>query len=192
MRASGQARASNGGKVRFTANTDLGLNPNSGINNVNHLSISYTGPGSITSIVFNPEGDAAHGGNTTGGNNGLDLTNTYFSNVYPGLVFAPNTKAFTVGDLSDVSSGDVTATFSNQAPAPSASGQFWTMTLTFPSGVLSGGKALRFTVGRGTQHSSTVTNGIGPTGGTTSIHSHKPIFSGTQCFYRMARSLLAG
>ena len=66
------------------------------------------------------------------------------------------------------------------------------MTLTFPSGVLSGGKALRFTVGRGTQHSSTVTNGIGPTGGTTSIHSHKPIFSGTQCFYRMARSLLAG
>ena len=87
--ASGQARASNGGKVRFTANTDLGLNPSSGVNNVNHLTISYTGPGSITSIVFNPEGDAAAtAGNTTGGNNGLDLTNTYFSNVYPGIVFA--------------------------------------------------------------------------------------------------------
>ena len=26
-------------------------------------------------------------GNTTGGNNGLDLANTYFSNVYPGLVW---------------------------------------------------------------------------------------------------------
>lgn len=166
--ASGQARASNGGKVRFTANSDFGLNPSSGVNNVNHLSISYTGPGSLTSIVFNPEGDAAHGGNTTGGNNGLDLTNTYFSNVYPGLIFAPNTKAFTVGDQSSVTSGDVTATFTNQAPAPSASGQFWTMTLTFSSNALSGGKALRFTVGRGVQHSSTVTNGIGPTGGTTS------------------------
>ena len=32
----------------------------------------------------------------------------------------------------------------------------------------SGGKTLRFTVGHGTQHNSTVTNGIGPTGGTTS------------------------
>ena len=99
--ASGNAPTSEGGMVRFTANTDLGLNPSSGVNNVNHLTFSYRGPGAITSVVFNPEGTAGTAGNTTGGNNGLDLTNTYFSNVYPGIVFEPLTKAFTVGD-SDV------------------------------------------------------------------------------------------
>ena len=93
------------------------------MNNVNHLAISYRGPGAITSFVFNPEGTAATAGNTTGGNNGLDLSNTYFSNVYPGIVFQPNTKAFTVG-TSDVPSGDISAAFSNQAPLPSVAGQW--------------------------------------------------------------------
>src|SRR5262249_9168858 len=127
--ASGKAVTSEGGMVKFTANSDLGLNPSSGVNNVNHLTLSYKGPGSITSMVFNPEGTAATAGNSTGGNNGLDLANTYFSNVYPGIVFEPLTKAFTVGD-SDVDGGDITATFSNQAPLPSIPGQWWTMTLT--------------------------------------------------------------
>ena len=166
--ASGKARTSDGGVVRFTANTDLGLNPSSGVNNLNHLELSYKGPGSLTSIVFNPEGTAATAGNTTGGNNGLDLNNTYFSNVYPGIVFEPNTKAFTVGDESEVASGDVSAAFSNQAPLPSVAGQFWTMTLSFANDALSTGKSLRFTVGHGPQHNSTVTNGVGPDGGATS------------------------
>lgn len=165
--ASGRARTSDGGQVSFTANTDLGLNPSSGVNNVNHLTLSYRGRGSISSIVFNPQGAAETAGNTTGGNNGLDLTNTYFSNVYPGIVFEPNTKPFTVGD-SDVSMGDVSAAFTNQAPLPSVAGQFWTMTLSFANDALSSGKTLRFTVGHGPQHNSTVTNGIGPDGGSTS------------------------
>ncbi len=165
--ASGKAITSEGGTVRFTANTDLGLNPSSGVNNVNHLTISYKGPGAITSLVFNPEGTAATAGNSTGGNNGLDLTNTYFSNVYPGVVFLPNTKPFTVGD-SDVSSGDISVAFSNQAPLPSVAGQWWTMTMSFANDTFTNGKTVRFTVGHGPQHNRVVTNGIGPDGGATS------------------------
>jgi hypothetical protein len=153
--------------VRFTANTDLGLNPSSGINNVNHLTVTYQGPGALTSMVFNPEGTAATAGNTSGGNNGLDLTNTYFSNIYPGVVWEPLTKAFTVG-TSDVGSGDVSAAFSHQAPLPSVTGQWWTMTLSFSNGSFTDGKTLRFTVGHGPQHNRVVTNGIGPDGGATS------------------------
>ena len=153
--ASGKANTSDGGMVRFTANTDLGLNPSSGVANVNHLTISYKGPGALTSFVFNPQGTAATAGNTSGGNNGLDLTNTYFSNVYPGIVFEPLTKAFTVGD-SDVSSGDVSAAFSNQAPLPSIAGQWWTMTMSFANDSFTTGKTVRFTVGHGPQHNRVV------------------------------------
>jgi hypothetical protein len=165
--AQGKARTTDGGIVLFTASTDLGLNPSSGINNANHLTLSYKGPGAITSIVFNPEGTEGTAGNTTGGNNGLDLTNTYFSNVYPGIVWLPLTKAFTVGD-SDVSAGDIAASFSNQAPLPSLAGQWWTMTLNFANGSFTSGKTVRFTVGHGPQHNRVVTNGLGHDGGATS------------------------
>ncbi len=165
--ASARVGTSDGGRVTFTITADLGLNPSSGAANPNSMSISYSGPGSLTSFVFNPNGTAAEGGNNTGGNNGLDLTNTYFDNIYPGVVFEPNTKAFTLGD-SDITSGDVTPSFSNQAPLPSVAGQWWTMTLTFGSDVFTSGKTLRFTVGHGPQHNRVVTNGIGPDGGATS------------------------
>ena len=165
--ASGKAFTTDGGVFRFSANTDLGLNPSSGINNVNHLTLSYEGPGAITSVVFNQEGTAATAGNTTGGNNGLDLANTYFSNVYPGIVFEPLTKAFTVGN-SDVTASDISASFSNQAPLPSIPGQWWTMTLSFANDSFTDGKTVRFTVGHGPQHNRQVTNGTGPDGGATS------------------------
>ncbi|HEY3747506.1 MAG TPA: S8 family serine peptidase [Gemmatimonadaceae bacterium] len=166
--ASGRARASDGSTITFTANTDLGLNPSSGVNNLNHLTVNYRGHGSLATLVFNPQGTAATAGNTTGGNNGLDLTNTYFDNVYPGIVFEPNTKPFTVGDQSDIPMGDVSAAFSNQAPLPSVAGQWWTMSLNFSNSSLTNGKTLRFTVGHGPQHNSQVTNGTGPDGGVTS------------------------
>ena len=165
--ASGKANTRKVARSRFTAETDLGLNPSSGVNNANHLTITYRGPGAITSFVFNPEGTAATAGNTTGGNNGLDLANTYFSNVYPGIVWEPLTKAFTVG-TSDVASGDVSAAFSNQAPLPSVAGQWWTMTLTFSNGTFTNEKTVRFTVGHGPQHNRLVTNGTGQDGGATS------------------------
>ena len=77
--AFGRARTTDGGVVVFTPTTDLGLNPSSGVNNVTHLTLTYKGEGAVTSVVFNPEGTAATAGNTTGGNNGLDLSNTYFA-----------------------------------------------------------------------------------------------------------------
>ena len=166
--ASGRTRTTDGGFVNFTANLDLGLNPSAGTANANSLTLTYKGPGSITSVVFNPAGTAAQAGNTTGGNNGLDLTNTYFSNIYPGIVFQPNTRAFTVGDQSGITSGDVNAVFSNQAPLPSVAGQFWTMTLNFPNNNFTNGTTLKFTIGHGPQHNATVTNGIGPDNGATS------------------------
>ena len=86
--------------------------------------------------------------------------NTYFSNVYPGIVFEPNTKAFTVGN-SDVPAGDISAAFSNQAPLPSVAGQWWTMTLSFANGTFTNEKIVRFTVGHGPQHNRQVTNGTG-------------------------------
>ena len=169
--ATGTARTSAGGKVTITINSDLGLNPSAGAFNPNSIAVAYTGAGTLTSLVFNPIGTAGAAGNNTGGNNGVDANNAYFSNLYPGLVFEPSTIAFTPGTLTGLASSDVVAAFSNQAPAPSVTGQFWTMALTFPTGNFTGGKVLRFTVGHGPQHSSSVAGavpGTGPTGGATS------------------------
>jgi hypothetical protein len=171
--ATGSARTTTGGKVTININSDLGLNPSVGAKDPNSMSVSYVGPDSLASLVFNPAGTAATGGNVTGGNNGVDLTNTYFSNIYPGEVFEPLATAFTLGtSVGGLTAADVVAAFSNQAPLPSTAGQWWTMTLTFPNANFTGGKALRFTVGRGPQHNSsvqgTVVPGTGQTGGATS------------------------
>jgi hypothetical protein len=165
---SAKVRVSDGGSVRITINVDLGLNPSSGVNNLNSFIVSYSGPSALATLVFNPEGTAATAGNTTGGNNGLDLSNTYFSNVYPGVVWEPNTKAFTMGNSVGLGAGDAVASFSNQAPLPSVAGQWWTMSLSFPNGNFTSGDELHFTVGHGPQHNRVVTNGIGPDGGATS------------------------
>lgn len=172
--SSGSARSTDGGKISITFQSDIGLNPSTGVNDPNAFRVSYVGPGALTSLVFNPTGTASTGGNVTGGNSGVYPSNVFFSNVYPGEVFEPNTKAFTRGSKTGaVVASDATATFSNQAPAPSVAGQFWTMTLTFANANFTGGSSLGFTVGRGPQHSSVVGNGAmnfnpGPTGGTTS------------------------
>jgi hypothetical protein len=166
--SSGTANTSDGGKIRITINCDLGLNPSAGVNDANAFIVSYKGPGSVTSLVFNAEGMDVTAGNTTGGNNGLDLTNTYFSNIYPGLVWEPLTKAFTTGNSVGLGNGDAVAAFSNQAPLPSIPGQWWTMTLTFPNNNFTDGDELHFTVGHGPQHNRVVTNGTGHDGGATS------------------------
>ena len=152
--AAARARTSEGGTVTISVNTDLGLNPSSGVNNPDSFIVTYTGPGSLATLVFNPAGTAAAAGNPTGGNNGLDLTNTYFDNIYPGLVFEPLTKAFTMGNSVGLGTGDAVATFSNQAPLPSLASQWWTMTLTFPNANFTTGDELHFTVGHGPQHNS--------------------------------------
>ena len=188
--SSGVARASNGGKVTLTFSSDNSSNAGTGINDTNALAIAYTGPSYLTSLTFNPTGTAATGGNTTGGNNGLDNNNIYFSNIYPGMVFLPSTKAFTFGTGSlGLTASDVTAAFSNLAPLPSnQTNQYWTMALSFPNTNFVGGKILRFTVGRGLQHSSSVQSagatvvavpGPGPTGGTTAPSYSADLFGGS-------------
>ena len=181
--ASGSARATNGGKVSLTFNSDNDSNTLTGLNDPNSLSVSYVGPSYITSLTFHPQGTAATSGAVTAGNNGLDASNVYFNNVYPGLVFLPNTKAFTVGTGSvGLVAGDVTPTFSNLAPAPSnGTTQYWTMNLAFPNANFAGGKTLRFTVGRGVQHSASIAGtipGNGPTGGSTTSNPTADLFGG--------------
>ncbi len=164
--SSGAARATNGGKVTLTFNSDNESNAGTGLNDPNSLAVAYTGPSYITSLVLNSQGDAAHAGNTTSGNNGLDATNVYFNNIFPGLVFPAAVSTFAVGSGSvGLTSADVTAATSNLAGPPSTT-QNWTLTLNFPNNNFSGGKLLRFTISRSIQHSSVV-----PSGTTTANYS---------------------
>ncbi|MBV9008606.1 MAG: hypothetical protein JO354_05475 [Verrucomicrobia bacterium] len=179
--SSGSARASNGDKIAITISSDNESNTGTGLNDTNSFAVAYSGSSYITSLSFNPAGTAATGGCVTCGNNGLDTNNAYFSNVYPGLVFMPSTKAFTFGTGSvGLASGDVSAVYSNLAPAPSnGTSQYWTMTLSSASGNFTGGKILRFTVGRGVQHSSVVeSTAHTPVAGSTSAQYSADLFGG--------------
>ena len=172
---SGTASAG-GGTVTITVNSDssstapiFGLVSGVGLQDTNSWKMSYTGPAgsSLTDLTFNPGGTAATAGNPTGGNNGLDSTVTYFSNIYPGVVFMPANKAFTTGTFSGgLVAADVAApTFSNAAPLPSVANQWWTMAMTFPTGNFTNNRGFTFTVGRGQQHSSSVGTFAAPQGG---------------------------
>ena len=183
--ATGVARATNGGKITISALSDRGLNNGSGAFNKNSISVSYVGPGSLTSLTFNPGGTKATGGNTTGGNNGIDETTTpnhlYFDNIYPGLVFEPQTVAYAVGDLTPATLTGTTAAFGSLAGAPSnGTSQYYTMALTFPGTAFTGGNTFYFTVGHAPQHDSTVSNGTGEANGLTATASTQAdLFGGT-------------
>jgi len=164
--ASAEVRATNGGKVTFTVLSDGDSNLATGLNDPNSMSIAYIGPGTVSSFTFNPAGTAATGGSVTSGNNGVDASINYFSNVYPGMIFSTVAKPFTVGNGSvGLTGADVVAALSNAAPLPSTATQFWTLGLTFPNNNFSSGKTLRFTVGRGEQHSAAVGTFAAPIGG---------------------------
>ncbi len=175
MFVQGTATASNGGTVTITVSSDssstagvFGLVSGVGLQDTNSWKISYSGAGHLVDLTFNPAGTAAAGGNPTGGNNGLDSGLNYFSNLYPGTVFLPSTKAFTTGTFSGgLAAADVaTPTFSGIAPAPSnGTNQWWTMNMTFPTGNFTNNRSVTFTVGRGQQHSSVVGTFGSPTGG---------------------------
>lgn len=155
--ATGVARASNGGKVTVTINSDNESNTATGLNDPNSFNISYVGPSNITSFVFNPNGDAAHAGGVTAGQNGLDGTGgnsgNYFSTPSPGMYFnvgsGTGAKAFTLGNSVGLTTGDVAAVPSNLAGSPAPATANWTLTLNFPNNNFAGGNILRFTVGRG-------------------------------------------
>lgn len=193
--ASGSGATSNGsGTVVITIDSDNDSNALTGQNDPNSIGISYVGIGSIASITFNPAGTPAGGGNVTGGNSGVvdnpgsnPATVSYFENNFPGLVFLPATKAFTLGTLTGIGASDVIAPlsippytgFSNLAPLPSNGlTHFWTMGIGFNPGAFSAGKVVRFTVGRGAQHSAVTGNGtiVGP--GTTTSNPIADLFGG--------------
>jgi len=177
LTATGTATTTSGGTVTVTIHSDneanggvlsgeeivpppTNLGPSgTGENDPNSITVSYVGAGNVTALTFNPNGLATEGGNVTGGNNGVDATNTYFSNVFSGVAFLPSSVPFTVGTSlpNSLAVTDVIATPSNMAPAPSNPGSaFWTLGLQFPTANFTSGKALHFTIGRGEQHSSEV------------------------------------
>ncbi|MDQ6655258.1 MAG: S8 family serine peptidase [Verrucomicrobiota bacterium] len=193
--ASGVARSNTGGKLTITVSSDNDANTATGQNDPNSIVVSYVGPGAIQSLAFNPNGTNTEGGNVTGGNNGYlenpgstPTTVTYFANYFPGLAFLPATKAFTLGTLTGLNASDVIAPqsttpysgFSNLSPVPgNGTSQFRTMTIGFTPGVFTGGKVLRFTVGRGAEHSANTGNGltvIGP--GTVTSNPIADVFGG--------------
>lgn len=163
-----------GGTVVVSIASDASANTATGSNDNNSIQVSYSGGSSITSLVFNPEGTAATAGNPTGGNNGVaniagssPAAVSYFENNYPGMVFMPATKAFTIGSKSTVLAASVAASYPNLAPAPSSGTQAWTMNLAISSGAFTADKLLAYNVGRGVQHSAvtgnTATIGAGST-----------------------------
>ena len=169
MFVSGTATASNGGTVTITLRSDssniagiFGLTTGVGLQDKNSWKVSYSGPGVLTDLTFNPAGSALTAGNPTGGNNGVDAGLNYFRNLFPGVVFEPaiSNGAFVTGTLTGLAAGDIgPAVFSNAAPAPSGANTWWAMALTFPNSNFTTGKAFTFTVGRGQQHSSVLPSG---------------------------------
>jgi hypothetical protein len=140
--ARGTATATNGGKVTVTVNGDNSI---SSQGDPNAITVSYVGPSSVASIVFD-----ASTGNPGGGNVVVPST--------PGLVFdsRPNNgnlitggQPFVVGPASvGLTAADVSATLSDPAPTPSVAGQFFRLTLTMAPNAFTGGKALRFGIDR--------------------------------------------
>jgi len=195
--SSGTANTSEGGGVTLTILSDNDSNTATGQNDPNSFQLSYVGPGSIASITFNPQGAPATAGHVTAGNNGysddvssIPATISYLENSYPGLIFRPDAKGFTLGTLTGLTPADIAAPlsaapftgYSNLAPLPAnGTSQFWTMTVGFPTGQFTSGKVVRFTVGRGAAHSASVAGtvpGTGPTGGTVTLNPNADLFGG--------------
>lgn len=121
----------NGGTLTITARAD-GTALSSSDPNV--FSVSYVGPGSVASLVL----DASSGSPTAG---------SVLGNV-PGLVWdtRPPTAGgpFVLGTLRGLTSGDIVATHTNQAPAPSVAGQFFLLNLNFAAGTFTDGRGFNF------------------------------------------------
>ena len=183
--ASGTATASNGGKIDIVINSDDDTNLGIGSNDRNSWSVSYTGPGFLKTLNFNPEGTPQTGGNPTGGNfNGftpMDFLTPLLYNYTPGMVF---TSTFLLGDLVGVNSAAVTHTRSNPAPLPSnpnpnsPTDHEWTLNLSFIDNSFTAGDILRFNVGRLQQQDATTPKGqtvskvTTPTGGSVTLFRH--------------------
>lgn len=149
--ASGTATTAGGGQVVLQWQADQGRRSEA---DPNAARLSYSGPGSIRTLSLN-----LRTANPTGG--------TAVQTV-PGLVFDPRVVGqfstevgfpFTLGRLEGLQPADITATFSDQAPAPSQQGfQFYQLNLEFTPGAFLGGRAFSFGVDRDLQRNADVTN----------------------------------
>lgn len=164
----GIATAANGGTVNINVVSDNSANTNTGANDPNSWRVSYSGPGFLKSLNFNPEGTPQTGGNPTGGNfNGFTPADFLDSTKYkftPGMVFE---SAFSFGKLDGgLTPADVTHARSNPAPPPSnpspgnPTADEWTLNLTFPNNNFTAGKVLRFNVGRLEQQDAATPQGM--------------------------------
>ncbi len=157
---SGTADAPNGGRVSVSVASVNSTNAGIGSNDPNSWTVTYTGPGTLTKVTFNPEGKAETGGNPTGGNfNGftpadfLDRSRYRFT---PGMVFG---GGFLFGDSVGLVREDVVQARRNPAPPPSTTQQY-TLDLTFPNNNFTDGKLLHFNISRSQQQDATVPQGL--------------------------------
>jgi hypothetical protein len=164
----GNAQTDNGGAIAINVTSDNSRNTGTGSNDPNTWSVSYNGPGHLTSLSFNPQATPQTGGNPTGGNfNGdtpADFLDSSKFHYTPGMVF---TSTFTFGPQSvGLAAADVMATRSNPAPFPSnpspgnTTQHEWTLNLNFPNNNFSSGKVLRFNNGRSQWQDATVPQGM--------------------------------
>jgi Subtilase family len=164
----GAAQTANGGSVAINVTSDNSRNLGTGQNDPTSWSVTYTGPGQLISLSFNPQGTPQTGGNPTGGNfNGSTPADFLDSSKYhytPGMVF---TSAFSFGSKSvGLVPADVVATRSNPAPFPSnpspgnTTQHTWTLNLNFPNDNFTAGKVLRFNNGRSQWQDATVPQGM--------------------------------
>ena len=176
----GSAQTTNGGSVSINVTSDNSRNMGTGQNDPNSWSVSYTGPGQLTSLSFNPQGTPQTGGNPTGGNfNGSTPAEFLDSSKYhytPGMVF---TSSFSFGNKSvGLAPADVVASRSNPAPFPSnpspgnTTQHTWTLNLNFPNNNFTAGKVLRFNNGRSQWQDATVPQGL-----TTTVFVRKGDYS---------------
>lgn len=159
--ASGIATTANGDRIAIRISSDQSANGTFGTGtggaDGNAIVVTYTGASSLKTLVFNPQGTGATGGDVSGGS--VDITPVsgaatptvqYSVTSAPGMIFAPgasNTRPFKVGVQSTVPSASVTAAFTNVSSMCSSC--WWTMGLTFADNAFTADKNLRFTVGRG-------------------------------------------
>jgi hypothetical protein len=161
----GTATVGNGGKVTIKVVSDDDINPGTGSNDSNACSVSYTGPGQLVDLHFNPDATAATAGNTTGGNflgfTPADFLDPTKYNSTPGMIFS---STFLFGTSTGVNTGDVTHTVTNQAPVgpntlPS-SPRYWTLNLAFANNSFTTGDVFRFNMGRYLQQNAYVPLGF--------------------------------
>lgn len=143
----------NRGKVTVSLNGD---NSATGRTDPNAFAVSYVGTSYITSITFSGVAANPDGGSVLGDS--------------PGLLFDTRSAGFpfVVGPASvGIGAANVSATPLNPAPAPGVVGQFQQLKLDFTANAFTGGKTLRFGVGRAFAKSAFSP----PTGGTQAANS---------------------